>query len=359
MNDQKTSTIHQDAADASHGGDASAAATDPDVRSSGQPRLGWARHLGSTSIRYSGVVGIAALVVIYTLWLPGIFFTQITLRTIIANQAIVGILALAALIPLVAGLIDLSFGSVAGLALVLTVYLSIHTGLPIGFIAVIAVAAGMVCGLIAGLLVAMVRLDSFIVTLGTSSIALGVSEFITGGNTLYGVFGQGFVNLGQGTIGPVPYLTGVLVLLAVLVWIWHEHTPAGRYTMAVGSNPIAARLAGISVARTQIMTLTASGIVAGLAGVLLAAQVGNGSTTTGPGYLLPVIAGLFLGATQVRDRPNVLGTLIAIFLLGTGIKGLQLGGAQNWATDAFNGVVLLIAVSAAALRSRKAAVGKA
>ena len=75
------------------------------------------------------------------------------------------------------------------------------------------------------------------------------------------------------------------------------------------------------------------------------------------GYLLPVIAALFLGATQVRERPNVGGTLIAIFLLGTGIKGLQLAGAATWVTDVFNGAVLILAITAASIRRRHAAVG--
>ena len=314
------------------------------------------KQISHTAIRYSGVLGIAALVIGFTLYLPNLFFTQVTLRTIIANQAIAGFLALAALIPLAAGLIDLSFAAVAGLSLVITVWMSIHTGYSIWVIAVIAVACAAACGLVSGALVAFVRLDSFIVTLGMSSLVLGISELLTGGTTLYGSFGKNFVNLGQGTMGPIPYLTVALAVLAILVWVWLEHTTAGRYTLAVGSNPIAARLAGISVARTHLATLVASSVVAGIGGVLLAAQVGNGSTTIGPGYLLPAIAALFLGATQVRERANVVGTLIAIFLLGTGIKGLQLAGAATWVTDVFNGGVLILAVAAAAIRSRHAAV---
>jgi ribose transport system permease protein len=309
------------------------------------------------TVRYSGLLGIAAIVVGFTLYLPNLFFTQITLRTIISNVAITGFLALAALIPLAAGLIDLSFAAVAGLSLVVAVWMSINTGLSIWLIVLIAVLCAAGCGLVSGMLVAFVKLDSFIVTLGISSLVLGLSELITGTNTLYGRFSNGFVNLGEGTMGPIPYLTLALAALAIFVWIWLEHTTAGRYTLAVGSNPIAARLAGISVARTHLATLFACSVLAGVAGVLLAAQVGNGSTTTGPGYLLPAIAALFLGATQVRERPNVAGTLIAIFLLGTGIKGLQLAGAAAWVTDVFNGVVLILAITAAAIRSRHAAVG--
>lgn len=309
------------------------------------------------SIRYSGLLGIGALILGFSLYLPGLFFKEVTFRSIISNQAITGFLALGALVPLAAGLIDLSFASVAGLSLVVAVKLSMHAGISIWVIALIAVMCALACGLVSGILVAFLKLDSFIVTLGMSSLVLGIAERLTDNYTLYGKFGPKFTKLGQGNIGPFPYLTLALVALAILVWIWLEHTPAGRYTLAVGSNPVAARLSGVSVARTHLMTLVASSTVAGIGGVLLAAQVGNGSTTTGPGYLLPSIAALFLGATQVRDRANVLGTIIAIFLLGTGIKGLQLAGAATWVTDVFNGGVLIVAIAAARIRSRHAAVG--
>lgn len=320
------------------------------------PGVGASRWVGL--IRFSGLFGIAALIIGFTLYLPGLFFTEVTLRTIIANQTITGLLALAALIPLAAGLIDLSFGAVAGLSLVLTVWLSMNTSWSIWLIAAVAIVAAAICGLVTGALISLVRLDSLIITLGMSSLVVGVSEIVTDGKTLYGQFGSGFVELGRGTMGPIPYLTVALAVLAVLVWIWLEHTPAGRYTLAVGSNPVAARLAGISVVRTHLLAMLASSTIAGVAGVLLAAQVGNGSTTTGPGYLFPAIAALFLGSTQVRERPNVVGTIVAIALLGTGIKGLQLAGASTWTTNVFNGSVLILAVTAASVRSRKAAVGR-
>lgn len=311
----------------------------------------------SSSIRYSGLLGIAVLVLIFTLWLPGLFFTQVTLRTIIANQAVTGFLALGALIPLCAGLIDLSFGAVAGLSLTVTVWLNINTGMSMWIDAIIAIACSVLCGLVSGVLIAVFRLDSFIVTLGMSSLTLGIAELITANESLYGRFPSGFTTMGQGKIGPIPYLTIALVVLAIILWIWLEHTPGGRFTLAVGSNPVAARLAGISVTGTYLGSMLASALVAGIAGVMLAAQAGNAASTIGPGYLLPAIAALFLGATQVRDRVNVVGTIIAVFLLGTGVKGLQLAGAQTWVTDVFNGGVLILAIFAAAMRGRRATTG--
>lgn len=315
------------------------------------------REIWIGSIRYSGVIGTLLLVLGFSLYLPNVFFTEVTLRTILSNQAITGFLALAAIIPLAAGLFDLSFAAVAGLSLVVTVKLSIETDLSVGVISLIAVACAIACGTVAGSLIALLELDAFIVTLGMSSLVLGLTELLTGGETLYGQFSPSFRDLGQGDLGPVPYLVLALALLAVVVWVWLEHTPAGRYTLAVGSNSVAARLAGRSVRRTYLLTMMASSCVAGIAGVLLAAQAGVAATTTGPGFLLPALAALLLGATQVRERANVMGTLIAVILLGTGIKGLQLAGADTWVTEVFNGAVLILAVAAASVRVRQAAAG--
>jgi ribose transport system permease protein len=133
-----------------------------------------------------------------------------------------------------------------------------------------------------------------------------------------------------------------------------EHTPVGRRLLATGSNLSAARLAGLRVRRIQTASLVFSGAVAGLAGVLLSAKIGAATTETGPGYLLAAIAALFLGETQIRSRVNVWGTVLAVYLIGTGVKGLQLLGAAPWVNDFFNGCVLLLAVGLAA-RGRKAA----
>jgi ribose transport system permease protein len=331
---------------------ATTVSTDRDAGSPTSPRR--TRGIGDLLIRFSGVVGIVLLVISFSLYLPHLFFSEVTFRTIVSNQAIAGFLALGALIPLAAGLIDLAFASIAGLSLVTCVWLSLNTGLNAWEMALVAVGIAGLCGLVSGLFVALLHLDSFIVTLGMSSLVLGISERITNSNTLYGKFAPDFVRLGQGSIGPVPYLAIALVALGVVVWVWLEHTASGRYVLAVGSNPTAARLSGIKVSRTYVYVLTVSSLVSGLAGVLLAAQVGNGSTTTGPGYLLPAIAALFLGATQIKNRPNVAGTIIAVLLLGTGIKGLQLAGAATWVTDFFNGGILLVAIAAAVLRRRTA-----
>jgi ribose transport system permease protein len=146
-----------------------------------------------------------------------------------------------------------------------------------------------------------------------------------------------------------------MLVLAAVIYIVIEYLPVGRYLYASGGNPLAARLAGVRVDRIVFGSLVASSLVAGFAGVVLAARIGTASPDIGPSYLLPAFSAVFLGSTQIKPgRVNVLGTLIAIYLLATGVKGLQLAGAPSYTNNLFNGAALIIAVALAARSARKA-----
>jgi ribose transport system permease protein len=132
------------------------------------------------------------------------------------------------------------------------------------------------------------------------------------------------------------------------LWWILEYTPGGRYLYAVGGNPVAARLAGVRIGRVTMLAFVTSGLIAAFAGIALEATIGTATPNVGDGYLLPAFSAVFLGATQIRPgRVNVLGTLVAIFLLATGVSGLQLAGAPSYVTNLFNGVALIVAVALA------------
>src|SRR4029453_14036581 len=145
---------------------------------------------------------------------------------------------------------------------------------------------------------------------------------------------------------PVYYLAGV----ALVLWYLLEHTPTGRYLYATGANVNAARLAGLRVVRLQWGALIIAGTLAAFAGVVLTMQLGASSFGAGGPYLLPAFAAAFLGSTQVRPgRFNVGGTLVALYLMAIGVKGLQLQyPSLPWIKDLFEGVALIIAVALAA-----------
>ena len=305
---------------------------------------GRARYWQTGIVRYSGLYGIAILIVIFSLTLPGVFPTSVTFRLVLEDQSIGGLLALAALIPLAAGSIDLAFAYIAGLSMVVMAWLNINTGIPTIVCALIALACGVAVGVLSGLIIVFFDIDSLIVTLGTGTVALGMTELLTGGSVLPTTLPNSFNYLGQGLIGPVPVLAVILFVVAACMYVWLEHTPSGRRLLATGNNRNAARAAGIKVARIQFLSLVASSVISGFTGILLLCQIGSATDTSASAYLLPAIAALFLGTTQVINRVNVAGTIVAVYLLGVGIKGLELAGAAPWVQEFFDGLVLLIAV---------------
>ncbi|OHV58632.1 hypothetical protein BCD48_42440 [Pseudofrankia sp. BMG5.36] len=304
-------------------------------------------------VRFSGIYGLVALIIFFGATQPDLFLTETNLKVILVNSAITGLLAIGMLVPMAAGLLDLSFGSIAGLSAVFMAWATTRTDIDTYVVALAAILLAGALGLGSGLLVAFIKLDSLIVTLGMSSVALGITEYLSQGNTLTANLSPSFVHIGLDSIGPIPILAIILAILAVCMYVWLEHTPGGRFVLASGNNYNAARLAGINVPKIQSLALAFSGLIAGLAGVLLIARVGSATSTAGQGYLLPVVAALFLGSTQVLSRPNVVGTIIAVYLLGTGVQGIQLHGNQPWVSNMFNGLVLLAAISVARLRGRQ------
>jgi ribose transport system permease protein len=295
--------------------------------------------------RLGGIYALAALVGLFTLIDSSGFPTSTTFTLILSTQAVTGILALGALVPLAAGCLDLSFASIAGFAAVSGAWLSANTGINDAVIVLIVIGCSMGFGLISGAMVAGWRLNSLIVTLGVASVATGVTEYIANGLTMTVGFGTTLTNVGQGGIGIVPYMAILMLILAAVLYVWMEHTVSGRFVLATGSNVAAARLNGIRVGRLQLLTLVTGAGIYGVAGLLVDASIGSVSEVTTSGYLLPAIAALFLGSTMVKTRANVLGTVIAIYVLGVGIKGLQLLGAADWVNDFFNGAVLLVAIT--------------
>jgi len=303
--------------------------------------------------RFSGLYVLVVLVVIYGLWLPDTFLTSETARSVAAGQAITAIVALALVVPLAAGAFDLSVAATLGFSVCLVSWLQGHHTNPILSV-LIALAVGVLIGAVNGFVVVVLRVNSFIGTLGMSSLLAAASYWITGGRTLISGFSPALLKAGRAQPVSIPVTVWYLAGVALVLWFVLEHTPAGRYFYAVGANPQAARLAGLRVDRVIVRSLIIAGFLSALGGAILAAQLGLGSPDVGPPYLLPAFSAAFLGATQIKSgRVNVVGTLVAVYLLGVGVKGLQLAGAPSYVSDLFNGGALIIAVALAARASRK------
>lgn len=296
--------------------------------------------------KFSGVFMFAAIILIFGIWTPDTFLTVTNLRSILTTQAIIAILAIAVVFPLSAGAFDLSAAQNLGFCAVLCGWLMTKQGLPVAAAVAITLCVGTVVGMVNGILVAVIGIDSFIATLGTTSLLVAASQIVAG-STYIGPFPNDFGRLTSGTIFGIPTIVGYLAVFAVVAWYVLEHTPLGRRIYATGANRDAARLTGVATTRLVFGSLAICGFVAAAAGVLLASTLGTVSPAIGPEYLLPAFAGAFLGTTQLKPgRFNIWGTMLAIYLLGTGVQGLQLVGGQVWVTALFNGVALIVAVGA-------------
>jgi ribose transport system permease protein len=254
---------------------------------------------------------------------------------------------MALLVPLSAGVFNLAIGLQVGAGSIFVAWLVVDSGIPVGSAVVLACLSGAVIALVTGFLVVQVRIDSFIATLGVSSLLAAGITAISGGEQILGV-PQGLSDFGVANLGGVTYPFLVFVAVSVVLWYFLERTPAGRRIYATGGNIDAARLSGVNTTLVIYTSLVVCGVIAALDGVLLTARLGNADPTIGPGYLVPAFTAAFLGSTQFRGgRFNVWGTFVSVYVLAAGVKGLQLWGAPVWIPDAFNGLSLLVAVGLA------------
>ncbi|MGF6889347.1 ribose transport system permease protein [Nocardia sp. GAS34] len=309
--------------------------------------------LGAPIARYGGLLLLVTFIAFFSLRLPSVFLTLATFNSIVGDQSVTMILALGVLVTLAVGQFDLSAAQNLGMCAVLCSSLMVHQHMSPALAVLLTLLAGVLVGLVNAVFVAMIGINSLIATLGMSSVLLAITELVSNFQFI-GPVPNGFQNVANHQVLGVPVIAVYALILALLVWYVLEHTPAGRRAYAVGANPDASRLAGVRTSRYVFGSFVVTGAFAAVAGVLVTAKIGNVAPTLGPAYMLPCFAACFLGTTQIKvGRFNVGGAVIALLLLATGVKGLQLMGNQLWVTDLFNGLALLVAVSAAVLSSKR------
>lgn len=302
--------------------------------------------------RLSGLYMWAMFIVIFGIWTPQLFLSMATVRSIASAQAIGAMVALAALIPIACGNYDLSVGAIVNLTAIVVTILQVNWHWSLWAAIVASVVVGVALGAVNGFIVVVLRVNSFIATLGTATIIAAVQTIITGGSQPLPVVNSTWLNLTQLQVGGFQIVVLYLVVVALLAWWLMDHTPTGRYLYAVGSNREAARLSGVRVGKWSWLSLTLSGTICGIAGIFYSSLYGP-SLTFGSALLLPAFAAVFLGSTQLKPgKFNVWGTLIAVYALATGVQGLQYVTGVQWLAEMFNGLALIAAVSFAVWRQR-------
>lgn len=326
------------------------ASDDAPVAAGGAPakRPAWRQRLSFANI---GVLYVEiALIIIFSLWAPSTFPSYTTVKSVLNENAVAGLMALSLVVPLSARVFDLSIGNAMGLANVLVAWLLVNKGFSIVPAIALTVLLGLALGVFNGVVVVWAKIDSFIGTLATGSLMVSAISLITSdqqivGNQLNGTFAK----IATTSVGGVELPVILMLVVALVLWFIQKYTVMGRRIYAVGFNGRAAALSGIKTGQIKFATLIVSGLVAAIAGVLLASSVSSGSPNIGPPYLLNAFAAAFLGSTQFGGRFNAWGTVLAVILLGTGTTGLVLVGGAPWTQSMFSGVVLLVALGASSL----------
>ena len=307
--------------------------------------------------RFSGLYLMGLMFVVYSLLRPETFFTVNNFRIIVASQAITGIVTLGLMISLICGIFDLSIAANMSFSILFVGWLQAERGVPWVLSVVLTVLVGALIGITNAVVVTKMGVDAVIGTLGVSSVLAALTYWLTNGVSVTTGIDETFTSLGNAKWFTIPVPAYLFAAVALVLWWVLNYTPVGRYLYAVGSNVTASRLAGLKVLRLQWLGLIVSGTLAAFAGVVFTAQLGSSSFEAGAPYLLPAFSAVFLGATQIRPgRFNVAGTVVSIYLLAVGIKGLELMyPGRPWLNDLFEGLVLIIAVALAARSARRRA----
>ncbi|MBH2874332.1 ABC transporter permease [Serratia marcescens] len=303
--------------------------------------------------RYGLLLLCIALVVLFSLLTPS-FASMLTLQAILSSKAKIALLALAATIPMIVGKIDLNVGFGIVLWHILAITLQVEYGFSWQMAVLTVLAISALYGLLNGILVALADIDSFVATLGSGTVLYAIALWHSGGRQIVGDLPDAFIALHHTEIAGIPIVAFYVLIVAVVLWLITEHTPLGRCMYAVGGNPAAARLNGISVNRFTIGAFIASSVLTGFSGVLIAAEQGVGQASVGMDYLLPALVGAFLGSTTIRPgRVTVWGTVVGIAILAIGIAGIQQFGGEFWVEPLFNGATLLLSITLAGYAQRR------
>jgi ribose transport system permease protein len=303
----------------------------------------WAKLL---SFKRLGAVYVwIVIIIIFSFWAPDTFPKWVTVQSVLNQNAIPGLVALAVVVPLSAGVFDLSVGSGIGLCNIVVAWLLVNEGVSIPLAILLTVLFGIVIGLVNAAVVVGARVDSFIATLATGSLMAAATSLLSKDQSILGNQLNGaFSDLATESAAGIAIPAFLFIAVAIVLWYFLNYTVSGRRMYAVGFNERAARLSGVKTSRLRFASLLVSGVVVGIGGVLLTSQVSAGSPDIGPPYLLNAFAAAFLGATQLGGRFNAWGTVVAVLLLGTGDTGLNLVAAPTWVPSMFSGVVLLAAL---------------
>jgi ribose transport system permease protein len=280
------------------------------------------------------------------------FLTTDNIMGVARSFSMTAMMAIGMTMVIITGGIDLSVGSVMGLASLITA-LSFEKGLPVIVCICAGLCVGLIFGLFNGLLITKINLPPFIATLGTLSIGRGLIYIITEGYPRTPDLPKSFVNIGQGyIIFPVPVI--IMLILMFIFTIVMSKTRFGRYVYAIGGNEIASKLSGVKTKIVKLKVYILCSLICAIAGIVMYARLNSAESTAGTGAELDVIAAAVIGGASLSGGyGSIMGAVIGASLIGIISNGVVLLSINTYAQQAITGCVILIAVSIDMWRSKK------
>ncbi len=272
------------------------------------------------------------------------FLTPENLLNVLRQNSMLGLVALGMTFVILTGGIDLSVGSLLAVAGVIAANLA---GRGVLIAVLVAIGFTTLLGTINGVVIARARIQPFITTLAMMIAARGLALAYTGEQSVrVSRLSEGFTWLGRGWVGPIPVPVLILAVAFAVGWIVLKYTRFGRHVYALGDNEEAARLMGLNVGRVTLGVYALSGLLAGLAGVILAARLGAGQPVAGTGWELDAIAAVVVGGTLLTGgQGGVGGSLVGVLLLGVIFNLFNLEGTiSSWWQWVLRGIFLLAVV---------------
>jgi ribose transport system permease protein len=303
--------------------------------------------------RYATLVALAVMTIVFSIQSPKAFFTLDNFLNVLNQSSLTALIAGGLTVTLIVGEFDLSIGYASSLAGVLVAGLMGQQGLPIALAVLATAAVGGSIGAINGILVAKARINAVVATLGVGTILVGVSYTYTNGQPIATGLPSGFLNFALGKVFGVPKPVLITGVVLIILWVIVNLTDLGQRLQAVGGNAEAARLSGIAVDRVKIFAFVTSGVCAALTGIMLSSLIGSGTIAAGDSYLLAAFAAVFLGSATLRDGEfHILGTVIGVIIINTGINGLSIFGVPTSYQNIFTGGILILAVGLSTVARR-------
>lgn len=296
------------------------------------------------NIRQYGLLIVFGIICLIISLITPQFLTVSNLTIIVTQVSINALLAFGVTFVIITGGIDLSLGSIVAVTGVTAAMLAHPDSYPVLIPIVMGLLAGLLMGAFNGFIITKSKIAPFIVTLGTMTIGRGLALILSDGRPVSNL-SDSFNYLGSGTVLGIPILILIFILVFAVCSIILSKMVLGRYIYAIGGNEQAARASGINIDRVKLSVYSISGLLAGLAGILLASRITTGQPNAGAGFELDAIAAVVIGGTSTAGgRGTMAGTLIGVLLIGVINNGLDLLNVTSYYQQVVMGIIIIGAV---------------